>query len=79
MFETRPIEDLIKIASSGGGIETRVAVRPTPDLVRLAAAAAAGGARVYLRGLATRPTADLVQIAAAGRGHVVFADKLPDD
>lgn len=79
MFESKTIGDLVRIAENGGGMEIRVGARTTGDIVRLAEAAARGGCRIYLRGLAARAMPDLVRIAAAGRGSVVFADPHPGE
>lgn len=78
MFEMRPIQDVIQIVKAGGGIEMRAAMKPTTDLVLIAAAASASGTTIWLRDLSMRPTADLIQIARAGGGRVVFADRAPE-
>lgn len=70
-FEARPTNDLIRIASAGGGIVLDAAARPTDDLIRIASAAS-NGARVHFRGMAARPADDLIRIGSAGRGAVSF-------
>ena len=71
-FQMRPTNDLIRIASAGGGFTLDADVRPTEDLIRIASAASAAGARVHFRGLSLRPTDDLIRIGSAGRGVVSF-------
>jgi DNA replication protein len=66
----------VRIAAAGGGIRFNVRGRSTDDLVRIAAAASTGGARLFLSGMSGRSTDDLIKIAAAGKGSVVFEGKL---
>jgi hypothetical protein len=73
MFEKRPLEDIERVAQAGGGFTLDASMRQTHDLVRIAAAAAHGGAKVTFTGLEKRRTEDLVTIALAGRGTVSFA------
>lgn len=72
MLETRPVEDLIRIASAGGGFRLNAALRPTNDLIRIASAASTSGARLYFDGLGMRTTEDLIRIGSAGKGRVSF-------
>jgi DNA replication protein len=72
MFEMRPIEDVIRVASAGGGFAMEARVKQTNDLVRIASAASKSGARVIFRGLDVRPVEDLIRIASAGKGTVIF-------
>lgn len=71
MFETRDINDLIRLANAGGGWEMEAGLKATNDLVRLANAAAGKG-RLVLSGMAMRPNDDLIRIANAGKGSVFF-------
>lgn len=73
-MKTRMTDDLVRIASAGGGFRLEAGTRMTDDLVRIASAASQGGGTVYFSGIKTRMTADLVRIASAGNGHVVFED-----
>jgi DNA replication protein len=74
MFETRTIEDLVRIAAAGGGFKIDASLKSTDDLVRIAAAASTKQAKIALTGLKTRTTEDLVRIGAAGKGCVFFED-----
>lgn len=65
-------EELIKIASTGGGFALEAGRRTTDELTKIATAAKRSGATVTFRNMAVRKTDDLVRIAAAGKGHVVF-------
>lgn len=73
-FESRSTDDLIKIASRGGGFILDAATRSTDDLVRIAARADGTKAKIILRGMKTRSTDDLVRIASRGGGAVIFED-----
>ncbi|ESZ55604.1 hypothetical protein X728_28920 [Mesorhizobium sp. L103C120A0] len=72
-FELRPTSELVKIVSVGGGLVIDASLRPTLDLIQLAAAAKQSGARLFIRGMKLRQTADMMQIAAAGGGMVQFS------
>lgn len=74
-LDGRHIDDLIRIATSGGGMRLSGSRILTDDLVRLAAAAKGSGARIYLSGLSGHSTNDLIRIGTAGRGSVVFEDE----
>lgn len=71
-FESRSTEDLMRIASTGGGYVLDAAARSTEDLLRISFAAKQGGARLILRGMESRPTNDLMRIGAAGGGAIQF-------
>jgi DNA replication protein len=73
-LENRTTDDLVRIISSGGGLEMVSAHRTVDDLVRIAAAAARSGARVKLLGVGHRTVDDLVRVAASGKGMVTFGD-----
>ena len=73
-MKTRMTDDLVRIASAGGGFRLEAGTRMTDDLVRIASAASRGGGTIYLRGMNTRMTDDLVRIASAGKGHIVFEE-----
>lgn len=73
-LEARSTEDLMSIASVGGGFRLKAGARSTEDLMRIALCASENGARLYLGGLASRSTEDLMRIASVGEGAVVFED-----
>jgi hypothetical protein len=62
-------DDLVRIASMGGGIDMRHHNKPTEDLVRIAAMVGSQGGQLFISG--SRPTDDLVQIVSMGGGRVV--------
>lgn len=71
-FQDRPTEDLVRIATAGGGFKLDAVGRPTDDLVMIAGAASDWGVLLIFAGMDDRPTKDLVRIAEAGQGNVVF-------
>lgn len=73
-FQGRSTEDLVRIATAGGGFKLDAAGRPTDDLVTIAAAASDWGVRLVFAGMNDRPTKDLVRIAEAGQGNVQFEE-----
>ena len=74
MFEDRKMEDVLRIALAGGGMDMQASNRTTVELTRMALAGSTSGRRLIFRGLADRQPEDLVRIALAGRGTVLFAD-----
>lgn len=73
-FNTKLTNDLIKIATAGGGFRLDAKTRLTDELVQLAAAAKTGGATVIFSGTGMFSTQDLIRIGAAGKGAVIFED-----
>lgn len=71
-FAGRTTEDLVRIASFGGGFTLDAAGRSTDDLVRIVSFAKDKGCRIVLRGMTGRSTEDLVRIASFGKGCVHF-------
>ncbi|MET3591830.1 hypothetical protein ABID26_001214 [Mesorhizobium shonense] len=71
-FTGRPTNDLVQIASFGGGFTLDAAGRSTDDLVKMASFAKDKGCRIVLRGMNGRPTNDLIRIASFGGGCVHF-------
>jgi hypothetical protein len=67
-------DDLIRIASAGGGFKMNAGTKPTHDLIRIAAAASAAKVRIYLGAMSMRPVDDFISIGAASGGAVVFQD-----
>ncbi len=73
-MEQIKIENLIKIASAGGGLRLNGHDVDIDDLVNLASAACRGGGELYLSGMDTTNTEDLVRIASACPGRVIFTN-----
>lgn len=73
-FETRSVDELVRIAAAGGGFRLDAAIKRTDDLVSIASAASQRGARVTFAGLGIRSTDELVRISAAGQGCVFLED-----
>lgn len=71
-FQSRPTDDLVRIAAAGAGFRLAAAARSKDDLVRIAAAASDWGVRLIFTGMDARSTDELVQIAEAGDGNVEF-------
>ncbi len=71
-FALKNTNDLVRIASAGGGFVLDAAARSTDDLVRIASAGSSKGARLVFTGLAARTTDDLVRIGSASKGCVQF-------
>lgn len=69
-FESRQTDELVRIASAGGGFTLSAGNRQTDELVRIASAASGKGSRVIFTGLSNRQTDELVRIASAGDGAV---------
>jgi hypothetical protein len=67
----RTTDELVKIASFGGGVIIDSS-RATDDLVRIASLAATKGSRVFIKNANAKSTDDLVKIASFGKGSVVF-------
>jgi len=63
-------DELVQIATAGGGLDLRNVVISTDDLTRIAAAAAKTRASIKIK--ATRPLQAMIDIAAAGQGCVVI-------
>lgn len=71
-LSTRPINDLIRIAYSGGGFVLDATNIQTNDLIRIANAASNKSAKVVFTGITSRSTEDLIRIGSAGKGSVQF-------
>ena len=69
-----PIDDLIQIASAGGGFRLDATQRYPDELMQIATAAKNGGATVIFYGMSRCYTHDLIRIATAGKGAVIFED-----
>lgn len=64
--------DLVRIASAGGGFNLSCATVSTDDLIRIAAAASILKPTLTFTEAESKPIQDLVRIAAAGKGCVQF-------
>ncbi|WER50437.1 hypothetical protein CupriaWKF_33285 [Cupriavidus sp. WKF15] len=73
-ISSRAVDDLIRIATAGGGFRVDATVHTLDNLIRIAAAAGAKGSRVTVVGASIHGTDSLVRIAAAGNGAVEFVD-----
>jgi hypothetical protein len=73
-FEHHSIADVMRIAGGGGGLTMAVGTRSVDDLVRIAGAASARGARIVFTCMTTRAIDDLVRVGGAGKGAIVFED-----
>ena len=68
------INDLVRIASAGGGFNIDCSKYTVLDIVRIANAASIGGGLVFLGNTSHFTLNDKVRIAAASKGHVIFND-----
>ena len=68
----RMTDQLVRIASAGGGMKLSMQGMMTDQLVRIAAAAAKGGGQIILVYVGSTMTDQLVRIANAGQGRVIF-------
>ncbi|WP_305988101.1 hypothetical protein [Roseibium sp. MMSF_3544] len=67
----RHVDDLCRIAASGGGLDLTGTVYLVPELMRIAASASSKRAQIIIDGKNLQ-TDDLVKIGAAGQGCVLF-------
>ena len=74
MIAEKPLQDLIRIIASGGGLSFNASAFATTDLVSIAATASSNSPIVTMKGIGSRETHELIQIASNGRGRVVFED-----
>ena len=65
-------DQLVRIASAGGGMKLSMQNMTTDQLVRIANAAAKGGGQIILVNIDSKTTDQLVRIANAGQGRVIF-------
>lgn len=73
-FEHLTTNDLVRIASAGGGLTLSATGRSVNDLVRIASAASSKGAQLTITELKQFLVNDLVRISAAGNGCVVLVE-----
>ena len=67
----RPIEDLLRIVKTGGGIMVD-GTKPGEELLRLAKAASTGTTNIVMAESEYKTAEDLVRIAEASGGKVIF-------
>ena len=68
----KSVDDLIRIAYSGGGLHLDASRYSTEDLIRIAHASSDKGARLHLVNTDTKSTDDLIRIAYTGKGCASF-------
>ena len=65
-------DDLVRIASAGGGFSIDATKRTTDEIVRIVAAASNRGNRMTIKNVNMKRIDELIMIASAGNGCVVF-------
>jgi hypothetical protein len=68
------VQELVRIAAAGGGLDLDVRRLAVDDLVRIVVAASNKASRINLRNVAILSVDDMVRISVAGRGSVMFVD-----
>ena len=68
----RSIDELIKIASAGGGFTMDASRCTTDEVIRVAKVAGETGAELRISRICGKTTDDLVKIARVGKGRVFF-------
>jgi hypothetical protein len=71
-LEGKTTNELISIASNGGGFRIRATGRTTNELISIAKAANAGGTQIVFLDLEGRTTNELISISKNGGGSVSF-------
>lgn len=71
-FEQKLEQDLVALLEAGASFTLAGGTRLQGTLVRLAAAARAGGGHLVLTGMQAKLQNDLLAIARAGKGHITF-------
>ena len=66
------VDQLLRIASAGGGLRLKAAAIGLSDLMRIASAASSHGARITVVGSAAIGADGMMRIASAGKGCVAF-------
>ena len=69
----RTTQDLIRIASHGGGFTINGGTRSVEDLIKIAAAGSSTRARITFTNMSAMKVDELIRIGAAGNGSVEFA------
>jgi hypothetical protein len=70
----KTVDELVRMALAGGGLDMDISRRTTDELVRIALAGNNKGIRLRFTGCGRKTTDELVRIALASKGAVVFAD-----
>ena len=65
-------DELVRLASYGGGFEIDAAQVSQADIVRIASYAGTSGAKILVTNARQIPIAELEAIAAHGKGNIVF-------
>lgn len=66
------IDQIVRIAAAGGGMNINTQGKTVDQVVRIAAAASNNKAQLVIRNTQNYTTDQLVRIAAAGKGCVFF-------
>jgi ABC-type branched-subunit amino acid transport system substrate-binding protein len=69
---SKTTDQLVRIASAGGGMIIDGEAKTTDQLVRIATTAAGSGVQVIIANVNSKTTDQLVRIASAGGGHVIL-------
>ena len=75
-LKLKSVDELLTIASAGGGFRLDCSLKSTDELCQIAAAAHTSGATVIMFGINLKTTEELVKIAEASQGAVIFEDKI---
>jgi predicted RNA-binding protein YlxR (DUF448 family) len=65
-------DQLVRIASAGGGMIIDVTGKNTDQLVRIASASSQSGVKLIITNVNSKTTDQLVRIASAGKGNVIL-------
>ncbi len=68
----KTIDQLVRIASAGGGMRINAQGKTVDQLVRIASAASTKGAQITIINVNLFTIDQLVRIASAGKGSIVF-------
>ncbi|NOH19112.1 hypothetical protein [Vibrio cyclitrophicus] len=69
---SKTTDQLVRIASAGGGMYINADNKTTDQIVRIASAASGKGAKIIVTNSSRKTTDQLVRIASAGKGCVMF-------
>lgn len=69
---TKTTDQLIKIASAGGGMIIDGKSKTTDQLVKITSTASKSGSKIIITNAGTKTTDQLVKIAVAGNGNAIF-------
>ena len=74
MYHRFSLDDLIQIATAGGGFEIAGARFSALEIMRVATAASKSGARITIRNTPRFSLDELLRIPTTGQGAVLFAE-----